>query len=120
MGNYQQALTCCEQALTIFGELNDRYGQAHAHDSLGYAFHRLGEHAQAITCYQQALTAFGEHGTRFAVAESLTHLGDTYHATGNTRAARQAWQAAFDILTDLKHPDASQVRAQLQAIGTPQ
>jgi tetratricopeptide (TPR) repeat protein len=119
MGNYQEALSCCQQALSIFSELGDRYGEAHAHDSLGYAYHRLGEYAQAISCYQQAIAAFRERSHRYGLADSMTHLGDTYHATGNTQAARQTWQAALDILADISHADASQVRAKLQKIATP-
>jgi tetratricopeptide (TPR) repeat protein len=113
LGNYRQALSFCQMALTGFSELGNRHGVAHALDSLGYAHHFLGESAQAIACYQQSLDAFREYGDRFSEADTLSHLGDTHHAIGNPQAARRAWQAALSILSDLHHPDASQVRAKL-------
>ena len=117
MGSYQQALDCCRQALSIFSELGDRYGEAHTYDSLGYAYHCLGDYTQAITCYQESLAAFRERGARCALGEALTHLGDAHQATGNVPAARRTWQQALDILAELNHPDATQLRAKLQNLG---
>jgi DNA-binding SARP family transcriptional activator/Tfp pilus assembly protein PilF len=117
LGNYQEALACCQKALTGFGELGDRHGVAHALDTLGYAYHFLGQSTQAIACYQQSLDAFREYGDRLSQADTLTHLGDTSYATGNPQAARHAWQAALSILSELHHPDASQVHAKLTNLG---
>jgi tetratricopeptide (TPR) repeat protein len=117
LGDYQQALACCQDALTAFSNLGNRYGVAHTLDSLGSVHYFLGDSAQAIACFQQSLDAFREYGDQFSQADSLTHLGDAHHATGNPQTARNAWQAALSILSELHHPDASQVRAKLMNLG---
>ncbi len=119
LGDHRQALIYCQQALILFQELHDRYGQAATWDSLGYAHHHLGHHTQAETCYQHALTLWRDVGDRYEEAATLTNLGDTHHAAGNTDAARDAWQQALTIFTDPDHPDADQVRAKLAALDTP-
>ncbi len=117
LGDYQAALTCCQQALAGFRQTGNRHGVAHALGSLGKAHHLLGHSAQAIACLQESIDAFREHGDRFSEAETLTLLGDTRHATGNPQAARRDWEVALDILSEVHHPDASQVRARLSSLG---
>jgi hypothetical protein len=47
----------------------------------------------------------------------IADLGDAHHAAGNPDAARTAWRHALDILDQLHHPDADQVRARLNNPG---
>jgi len=113
LGDHQQALTFCQQALGLHRDLDDRLGESATWDSLGYVHHHLGHHAQAITCYQHALDLFRDLGERYGEAVTLTHLGDTQDAAGDPDAAHTAWRHALDILTELHHPDATQLRAKL-------
>jgi DNA-binding SARP family transcriptional activator len=108
------ALTHCRQALALFQALGDRDGQAHTWDSIGSAHQRLGQHAEAIDCYRQAIDLFRDRD-RCQLAMSLVHLGESQLAAGDPAAARHAWNRALDILTDLAHPDAGEVRARLAA-----
>jgi DNA-binding SARP family transcriptional activator len=118
LGDPQQARSVCQQGLALQRQLGNRHGEAATWDSLGYAEHQLGNLADATACYQHALGLFRELGDRYSEAEILTHLGDTHHAAGDRPGARDAWQQALDILDDLHHPDAGQVRAKLrQATG---
>jgi tetratricopeptide (TPR) repeat protein len=41
LGDYQQAQTSCQQALSLYSKLGDRPGEASSWDSLGYAEHQL-------------------------------------------------------------------------------
>ena len=118
LGDYQQARTFCQQALALYRELGIRPGEAHTQDSLGYADHQSGRLADAGACYQHALSIFRELGDRFYEADTLTHLGDTCHVAGQLRQAQESWQQALAILDDLYHPDADQVRARLQRLGS--
>jgi tetratricopeptide (TPR) repeat protein len=113
-GSYDEALAYCQQALTIARELGDLNSQAATCDSLGYINHRLGRHQEAIACYQQALDLFRATGDPYGEATCLGCLGDSHHAAGNAGAARQAWTHALEILNQLDHPDAGQVRAKLR------
>jgi tetratricopeptide (TPR) repeat protein len=118
LGDYQQALTYCQRALDIMCEIGDRYGQANTWDSVGYAYHHLGRYPEAIDCYQQTLRLRRERGDRYYEAEVLIHLGDTHQASGALETARRSFQRAMDILEELGHPDADQVRAKLGQLTT--
>ena len=67
---------------------------------------------------QHALRIFREVGARYNEADTLANIGDTRHESGNQAQARAAWQKALAILDDLKHADASQIRAKLRQLGT--
>jgi DNA-binding SARP family transcriptional activator/tetratricopeptide (TPR) repeat protein len=113
LGDYPQALTYCGQALDLYRELGNRDGQAATWDSLGYTRHHLGHHNQALDCYRHALRLRRELGNRSWTAATLAHLGDTHAATGDVDAARAAWAEALDILAELDHPDARELREKL-------
>jgi DNA-binding SARP family transcriptional activator/tetratricopeptide (TPR) repeat protein len=112
-GNYERARAYSRQALPLLSELGNRLHMAHAWDSIGYAEHHLGRLAEAAECYRQAASLYQEVGNRYQEAVTITHLGDAYHADRRTQDAREAWQQALDILDDLHHPDAEDVRAKL-------
>ncbi|MDH2423990.1 BTAD domain-containing putative transcriptional regulator [Sphaerisporangium sp. TRM90804] len=115
LDDHQEALAHCGQALTLFQEIGDRHGQGESWDRLGYAHHHLGHHAEAVACYKNALEHLRRLGDRYWEAGVLTHLGDTHEAAGDISAARAAWRSARDILDDLDHPGAVEVRARLGA-----
>jgi transcriptional regulator with XRE-family HTH domain len=117
LGDHQQARAFCQQAVALHCELGNRYGEAHSWDSLGYAEHQLGQLAEAAACYQHALVIARDVGHRHHLeTEILTHLGDTHCAAGDSSAARDAWQQSLDILEEIRHPDADQVRAKLRQL----
>jgi DNA-binding SARP family transcriptional activator/tetratricopeptide (TPR) repeat protein len=113
LGDLEQARVFCQQALALHRELASP-GEPHTWDTLGYIEHQLGRYGEAANCYQNALAIFREQRYRFYQAQTLTHLGDTHHAADDRRQARDAWRQALDILDDLRHPDADQVRAKLR------
>lgn len=115
LGDYEQALATCKQAHPLQYEIGDRHGQASTWDSLGYAYHHLGNYTEAVACYGYARDLFRDVGDRYGEADTLTRLGDSHKGSGDSRAAREAWQKALAILTDLDHPDATPVHARLAA-----
>jgi tetratricopeptide (TPR) repeat protein len=74
LGEYQQALTACQQALTLFQEHNDHIGQAGTWDSLGYAHHHLGHHTHAFASYQHALDLYRNLGDRHGEADPTEYV----------------------------------------------
>jgi DNA-binding SARP family transcriptional activator len=113
----QRALACCREALALHRDIGDRSGEAASWDSLGCIRHHLGQLAEAVSCYQHAVQLRQQLGNRCHQAVSLDHLGDAHDAAGDPHAARGAWQQALDILDDLHHRDASQVRRKLLRQG---
>lgn len=93
--------------------IGNRYGEANAWDSTGYAHHHLGQHEEAIACYRRALDRYRGIGDRYNEADVLVHLGDSYAATGDATAAAGVSAHAAQILDELGHPDGPAVRARL-------
>ncbi len=115
LGNYPQALACCEQALAVIRELGASNWENAVWDSLGYVYHQLGDHQQAITCYQRSLDLSRELADRWNEAVALDHLGDTHHSLGDTAAAHRAWTQALRIFGEIDHPDGDRLPAKLQS-----
>jgi tetratricopeptide (TPR) repeat protein len=116
-GDYQQAREFCQKALTLCAETGQHWLEGFVWDSAGYAEHHLGNLAQATACYERAIGLHRDSGDRFLEADTLTHLGDNHHAAGGLAQAQETWQQALDILEELQHPDADQVRAKLASIN---
>jgi tetratricopeptide (TPR) repeat protein/transcriptional regulator with XRE-family HTH domain len=115
-GHYDQALRQCRQALDLSRELGHQPCEANTWDSLGYAHQHLGHHAEAVACYEHAVAIYQRLGNRYHQAVALVHLGAAQAAHRSVPEARAAWGQALEILTDLRHADAEQVRAQLDGL----
>jgi tetratricopeptide (TPR) repeat protein len=123
LGQHDEALAACQQALGLFQELGSPVGQAVTLDSLGYTHHGRRDHGRAVTCYHRALTLFRDLGDLYQEALTTVNLGDTHHSAGDTEAARDTWQTALDIFCKIghaDHPDADAVRAKLADFGPPE
>jgi DNA-binding SARP family transcriptional activator len=114
LGDYEQALSCCERALAAgedFGEHD--WVKATLH-SLGYIHHRLGDYGPAIAYYDRSIEYCRELEDRYDEAETLVSLGDVYHSAGDLPRARRAWTQALRIFEEIGHPDRDNVRAKLR------
>ena len=115
LGDHGVAVEHCQRALTLFRAIGDRDGEAAVCGSLGYAYQHLGRLSEAIDFYRAATLLCKELGEQFYLADTLTRLGDTHLADADEAAARAAWLAALDILLELDHPNATELRARLDA-----
>ena len=113
LGNGEQALVECGRALAIFEEFDDVSSQAAVWDSLGAAHHALRQTARAVECYEQAVALYRRLGNLYHEADSLINLGETYEASGDRDAALAQWKPALEILEELQHGRADEVRARL-------
>ncbi|MFJ3802409.1 AfsR/SARP family transcriptional regulator [Streptomyces sp. NPDC090088] len=117
-GAYEDALKECARALAAHQVSGDRNGAASAWDSLGYAHHHLHAHARALECYEQALLLYRESRDRYLEADTLVHIGDTHRAARDDTRAALAWREALGILEEIDHPEAADLRARLNELGT--
>ncbi|GIJ46112.1 SARP family transcriptional regulator [Virgisporangium aliadipatigenens] len=113
LGEHRQALSTLERAMVLLTAIDHRYGQAAALDSIGYAHFRLGDLERAVECLERSLALFRAEGDRYYATVTMVHLGDAHDARGDADAARAAWQAALEILVEMRHPDAESVRKRL-------
>jgi DNA-binding SARP family transcriptional activator/tetratricopeptide (TPR) repeat protein len=116
-GNVQQALPFLRQAADLQSNSGNTISLAYTLDSLGYAHHIVGEHRQAITYYQRAESLSRKFANRCLLAQVLIHCGEAHQAAADPRGARQAWQQALVILTDLNFRDADHIRNKLASLG---
>ncbi|MEP7022555.1 MAG: helix-turn-helix domain-containing protein [Actinomycetota bacterium] len=112
-GDFARALQCCTEALVVNNEIDHRKGKAHTFDSLGYIYAQLREFGKSAGYYREALVLFREFGDRYNEADALINLGGVASDSGDEPAARAAWRQAAEILDDLDHPRADEVRERL-------
>jgi tetratricopeptide (TPR) repeat protein len=111
LGNYELALTYCEQALSV--PCDEPIAHACLWDSMGYVYQQLGDHAQAASCYVKAIDIYHRQSEQGDRAKSLTRLGDTHLAAGRFDAAADAWREAMEIFVRLESPEAEPLRVKL-------
>jgi tetratricopeptide (TPR) repeat protein len=117
LGDYHQPITYCTQALDLYSEGGDTLGAGCTWDSLGLAYFHLRRYADAIPCYQRAIEMLRNNGELYNQATAQAHLGDTHRAVGDHEAAQAAWKAALDILDEMSHPEAKELRGKLQGLA---
>lgn len=113
----QAAFDHCDRALALQQEIRDTSGAANTLDTMGRAFHGLGDHRQAIASYRRALELYDHSEARLGRAETLERLGDSYRAIDDVGASRNAWVAAVEILDQLGLAEADRLRAKLDALA---
>jgi DNA-binding SARP family transcriptional activator/tetratricopeptide (TPR) repeat protein len=114
--DHRQAVLHCERAIAIQQEAGDTSEEGMTWHSLGYAYHHLGENRRAIECFRRSLALVDDGAYGRGKALVLHHLGDAHHALGQLPVARSAWQTALNLLLELDHPDADEVRAKLDRL----
>ncbi|MCW8103513.1 AfsR/SARP family transcriptional regulator [Streptomyces tauricus] len=97
LGQHQQALDHCRQALVLCQELNCSTGAAETWGSIGYAHHHLGQYEQAVVAYHNAVAHSRQGDFCWMIAGILIRLGDTHLSAGRPNAARKAWTEALEI-----------------------
>jgi DNA-binding SARP family transcriptional activator len=106
-----------QHAMTIYRELGDLNGESDCWVRLGEFHHLLGEHEQALSCHRRAVALWRGLGNRADEAVTLASLGDGALAAGKPAQAREAWENAVAILTELGLPAASSVCRKLASLA---
>ncbi|WP_329264908.1 tetratricopeptide repeat protein [Streptomyces sp. NBC_01478] len=119
LGQHQQALDHCQQAVTLFLELGDETGAAATWDSIGHAYHHLGQYEQAVTAFRNTLDLSRRGDLPLLTAGTLRRLGDTHLSAADPDAARAAWVEGLDILERIGHADAESLRTRLRQLDEP-
>jgi DNA-binding SARP family transcriptional activator/tetratricopeptide (TPR) repeat protein len=115
LGNREQGLADCQQALALAEELDNRVVAAATWDSLGYVRHLLGQHEAAVSCYQRAADMYADLGAVWYRAEVLMNLGDTHEAAGHQQTARGLWREALVVFEQTRHPQTERLRARMRS-----
>jgi tetratricopeptide (TPR) repeat protein len=114
-GQCEQAADCQQQALAVSREVGDGCLEVIALNGLGETYLAIGRPADAAALHGAALDLTSRAGYPDLRARAHNGLGHACHATGDLRQARQHWQEALALYTELGAPEADQVSAHLAA-----
>jgi tetratricopeptide (TPR) repeat protein len=114
-GELRQALPYYVEALALQQRAGDDPNEAVTQDSLGWLQHQLDDFDEAVRHLQDGLRLARRVGNPALEAQILGHLGDVHESLldGDTAAGR--WRQAYEILADLGHPQAAELRRKLAA-----
>jgi len=98
---FQAAIQSWQQALTIYREIGDRWGEANCLNNLGSAYSSLGQYQQAIDYQQQSLAIGREIGDHQGEAYSLGNLGSAYSSLGQYQQAIDYQQQSLAIKREI-------------------
>jgi DNA-binding SARP family transcriptional activator len=96
-GTPADARRSAEEALTLFGELGDRPGEAEAQRELGFIAWRAGEHADALRHARAALAAHRRLGDVAGEASALHNLGEIHRSLGSPAQALALFRQALPL-----------------------
>ena len=116
LGRHNETVALCTEALPLLAGSGARVLEADTWDTLGFAYHHLGDIGQALRWYRRAQATFTELGERYSLARTLMRLGDVHLTNGVSDTAREHWAESLEILTILGHSSASEVRERLHTV----
>ncbi|WP_020523599.1 AfsR/SARP family transcriptional regulator [Catelliglobosispora koreensis] len=113
MGRKEEGLRSHLEAIAIQREIGDLYGEAFSQNNLCAAYCELSAYQLAAESGQRAVSIIEKLEIRGLAGEALTNLGQAHLALGDPVLAREHWEKAHAILTDLGDPDAEVVAKKL-------
>lgn len=117
-GRLERALGYFTQALEIRQELKAPHELLGTMHSMGEVLLGLGRVDEGMRHLEHVLELCRQHNMRYGEGMTLATLGDGHRSLGKLADARQAWQLAYDILSELGDSEASSVRDRLDATQT--
>jgi RNA polymerase sigma factor (sigma-70 family) len=103
LGQWQKSVECCNEALTIGGEIGDRQGVANALNRLGLAAAAQGRLDEAIDYFTRTLPIARDIGHDLLVGEVQDNLGCAYTAKGQAEKAIESYYGpCLDLLEGIR------------------
>ncbi|GAA2654844.1 tetratricopeptide repeat protein [Paractinoplanes durhamensis] len=107
------ALPFFKRALALQQRVGDWENEAVTRDSLGMLHLTVGEHDHAARHFEEGLRLARKTDNPVLEAQILAHLGDLYETVRDSGVAAERWRQAYEILVDLGHPQAADLRRKL-------
>ncbi|OKI85251.1 AfsR/SARP family transcriptional regulator [Micromonospora sp. CB01531] len=119
-GNHEEAIRLLRQAAAIFDDAHNDFARGTTWDWIGVAFQRLGRYGESIESFQRAVRIYQACDAKFDQVEANIDLGKSFLLAGDPASARQAWQVALAICTELDLVEfGAEVRKHLAQLNQP-
>jgi len=100
LGEYQNALTFYNQALSLIRKIRDRGSEGEVLNDLGCVYNNLGESQKALNLCTQALESGRAFGNQREEARALNNLGEIYYALGKLQQSLDFYKQALSLWRD--------------------
>ena len=107
---FDRAVSSLEEALDLFKDIEDRYGEGYTLVKLGDTYSELKQSTEAIDFFEQALEVRREVGDRWGEGETLQKKSLVLDAIGQHQQATECLRAAVAIFDELGDPRAADLR----------
>jgi DNA-binding SARP family transcriptional activator/tetratricopeptide (TPR) repeat protein len=101
IGDQATAIGLADRALALLDEAGEEGFRGYVLCTLGQCHYRAGNYEEAHPRLLEALGIFRAHHDHLEAANTLRLIAMTQRKEGNLVAARQAWQTALPLLSDL-------------------
>ena len=101
LSNFEEAMECYEQYLSICKELEDRAGEGIAYRKLGNAYNSVGKLNKAKEFYKLQLSAAKEVGDKVEEGQAFSSLGSVYQCLGDYTRGVECHERHLVIATEL-------------------
>jgi DNA-binding SARP family transcriptional activator/tetratricopeptide (TPR) repeat protein len=115
-GSVASALELQREALQRIRRLQDRVAVATVSNDIGYTFSALGRFDDAVMHHRAALEASEKFGWRYQLARAHAGIAAAT-AHRDVALAREHWQRAFDLFSDMGTPEAAEVAQRLADVA---
>ena len=114
-GNYNRALECYQNSMTIWEELGNKNGIAGILANIGIIYKYQGDYPRALEYYHKALEINEEIRFKKGVATSLNNIGIIYYEKGKYPRALEYYQKSLAIHEEIG--DKQSIASSLNNIG---
>jgi tetratricopeptide (TPR) repeat protein len=105
LGDYEEAQSKYEKALTIYEHIGEKLGEANTYMHVGSLLMFLGDYEEARLKYEKALHIYQHLGKKLGEANTCKHLGDLAVQTGDYEEARSKYEKALTIYEHIDEKD---------------
>ena len=115
--NFPQALETLKEALSIFTEIEDFFGEAQVLTNLGIVYGLQNDYMEALKHHREALELLEEIDNPLGRAQMLSSIGLLYGRQESLEQALSSLEKAFDIFIDTDNPLGQAKASQRHRLG---
>src|ERR1700733_10343145 len=103
--DYPNAMDIAQKGLAVTGQLNDKEGQAHFIDQIGFIYQKQDKADESIKYYMQYLMLANEIHNRMMVADACNGIADDYLLKKGYKTSLSYFFKALDIYDKMNGDD---------------